>query len=272
MEQNANTQREHANRAGVSALEVARAWALRTFEVWYQPQHDLHDGRVIGAEALVRMRDSHGSLVSPAEFLPHVRALGLTSAFGAWVLATALRDFSALEGAPSLSVNVCAVQLADRETAATVRRIVRESDFPAELLTLEVTEEHALQPEALRTLQALYEDKIRLSIDDFGAGYAGLDLLSKLSVQEVKLDRSLTQRLGEERTCTICSAIVELSNLLGMEVVAEGIEDASQMVAAQAIGCATGQGYHYAKPMPFSDFADSWMLAYLDGERAWEVA
>jgi EAL domain-containing protein (putative c-di-GMP-specific phosphodiesterase class I) len=267
MEQQAHTIRQNTNRAGVDALDVARAWALESFEVWYQPQHDLYDGRLIGAEALVRMRDSSGALVSPTVFLPHVHALGLTSAFGAWVLATALGDFATLDEAPSLSVNVCALQLGDTDATATLRRVVQESGFPSTRLTLEITEEHELDAIAFLTLQALHKDKIRLSIDDFGAGYAGFDLLSKVPVQEVKLDRSLTQRISEERTKTICGAIVALGNSLGIEVVAEGIEDASQAKVAQSIGCTTGQGYHYAKPMPFSEFADCWISAHMEG--AW---
>lgn len=261
---NPPTCRAASNPERFTVIDVARAWAQDQFEVWYQPQFDLRDGRLLGAEALVRLRREDGSVAGPGEFLHHVMTLGLMSRLGEWILRSSLASFESLEGAPTLSVNVCASQLDVDGAGDTLSRIVQESSFPTALVTLEVTEEERLCESGVENLDILSDAGIRISLDDFGTGYSGLELLSKLPFHEVKLDRSLVQRMGEERTASVCRAVTNLADTLGIRVVAEGLEEERHVDAVKGAGCTIGQGFHFGAPMPFERFAELWVNEYLD--------
>ena len=235
--------------------------------VYYQPIINLqHNHTVVGAEALVRLLDYDGKMISPAEFIPVAEESGLIVSIGLWVLQQALRDlqrwhalgFSSL----TIAVNVAASQLKKPDFCAQVLAIVEELSLNCDMLKLELTEstimEDAIHGAALVDLS---QKGIYLAIDDFGTGYSSLSYLRKLPVKQLKIDRSFVMECEiDASAATIVQAIIGLGQTLGLEVLAEGIESKHQADLLQQWSCHYGQGYYFAKPMPEADFLN-WLKA-----------
>jgi diguanylate cyclase (GGDEF)-like protein len=212
---------------------------------------------VTGAEALLRWEHPTRGLVSPAEFIQRAERTGLIVAIGRWVLRTACRDAATWPhgagGPPTVAVNVSARQLADPRLVDDVTDALASARLPAERLLLEITETTlAEDTEAtLARLQALKAVGVRLAIDDFGTGYSSLAYLQRFPVDVLKIDKAFVDGVArDESDAAIVRAIVALAEALGVRTVAEGIEEPTQCAALRALGCAQGQGYLFARPLP----------------------
>jgi diguanylate cyclase (GGDEF)-like protein/PAS domain S-box-containing protein len=244
---------------------VRRAVADRRLVLHYQPVLSLASGEVVGAEALVRLRGDDGNLISPVEFVPIAEDLGLIGEIGLRVLAEACRTaagWQQLDGgrAVSIAVNVSTLQLQGPELIRQVSSALEVSGLAPELLTLEITEgaltAEPVVEETLRSLRAL---GVRLSIDDFGAGYSSLGRLRSFPVDELKIDRSFVAELTADGEATLVEAILAMAASLGLDVVAEGIESGEQAEALRARGCCRGQGFLFSPPVPADELA-AWLV------------
>jgi diguanylate cyclase (GGDEF)-like protein len=239
------------------ASALQRALADGELTLAYQPVVELATSRVTGAEALVRWQHDDED-VSPQEFLSVAEESGLVVALGEWVLHEtcaqgALWQESAWD--VGVSVNMSLRQLRSSRCVARVASALSESGLPPEALTIEVNERALVADVDLvsRRLAELGGLGVRLAIDDFGTGYAALAHLRRLSVDIIKIDPSFVGGLGQDATLTMLTkTIVRVGRDLGIEVVAEGIEQPRQLTELREMGCDYGQGFLIAKPMPVS--------------------
>ncbi len=227
-------------------------------EILYQPQFGAHDDRLTGAEALARWnhptlgRIGAGALFAVAERTDHVaplsRHIARLALAGAALWPTPLR----------LSLNVTAADLAAASFAEDLGATIAASAFPADRLTLEVTEQALLGDvqQARRSLQVLADSGVRVALDDFGAGFCNFRYLKLLPLDYLKLDRSMIDGItSDPRDLAVLRAIVAMARALDLEVIAEGIESEAQRALVAAEGCATYQGFLRAQPMSAGQFA-----------------
>ncbi len=246
----------HRMRAAlVQAVERAE------FTVQYQPIVDLRDGRVCGAEALVRWRRPDGTWVPPDQFIPLAEETGLVAEIDRRVLREACHRATGWQGAHpfSIHVNLSARQLHRPELVIEVGEILRDSGLPAGQLTLEITETWLSTDYAgaLQRLRELGRLGVHLAIDDFGTGYSSLARLRGMPVHQLKIDKSFTDELADELgPAPLAQAVIALAKTLDMQTVAEGIEQPVQARRLLALGCRYGQGFHYARPMPAEQLAE----------------
>jgi diguanylate cyclase (GGDEF)-like protein/PAS domain S-box-containing protein len=233
------------------------------FAVEFQPLVGLADGRVHGAEALVRWRHPRFGTLSPDRFIPLAEESGAIVPLGKWVLEESCRQARAwLDEFPSagvfVSVNLAVRQVWDSDVVADVAEVLDRTGLPPRLLQLELTESAVMGPAGrpLQALQALADMGVRIAIDDFGTGYSNLAYLSRLPVHVLKLDGSFVEGFREpggtrrEADEKIISAMVRLAHALGLTVTAEGVENAVQAERLRATGCDTAQGWYFARPGP----------------------
>ncbi|MFO0934658.1 MAG: EAL domain-containing protein [Planctomycetota bacterium] len=240
------------------ALSLGRdldtALARGELRVVYQPIVDLDDGRGVGAEALLRWTHPTRGEVLPSAFVAAAERSGAIVAIGRFVLRTACRDAAAWRrgtGATTfVSVNVSHVQLLDPAFPLDVREALLDAGLPAAALTLELVETRARGSVATlaRALDAVRAIGVRVAFDDFGTGFAALGDLARLPVDVLKLPRPFVAPLpGDD---TVARAILAIGRALGLDVVAEGVEDEAQAARLRALGCRRAQGFHFARPMP----------------------
>ena len=221
----------------------------------YQPQLNLNTSALIGLEALLRWRQEDGSLVPPDQFIPVAEHSGLIVGLGQWVLSTACQTMRALLDAGRaphrMAVNVSTVQLRDPGFFETVRTALSHSGLQGHHLELEITESVAVLPTQLlqSTLTALRAEGITIAIDDFGTGYSSLSYLEQLPLDRIKIDGTFVRQMGQPQGARIAEMVAQLGHKLGLNVLAEGIEDAAALQALLAMDCHEGQGYFIARPM-----------------------
>jgi diguanylate cyclase (GGDEF)-like protein len=246
----------------------------------YQPKTDIATGTVVGAEALVRWQHPTRGLIAPDAFVPAAEHSGLIKPLTSWVLDGALaqcrhwNDVSTRTCRPvradlSVAVNVSARNLLDERFAEEVRDALDRHGVAAALLTLEVTETAIMAdpPRAHAILQVLHGLGVKLSIDDFGTGYSSLSYLKLLPVNELKIDKSFVRHMNiEPNDFSIVRSVIDLAHNLGLETVAEGIEDHGTLQRLTALGCDFAQGYYLAGPMN-ADAFDAWLLADVEPSR-----
>lgn len=243
--------------------ELRRALQREEFVLFYQPQARLGDGRVIGAEALVRWNHPVRGMIAPDGFIPLAEENALINPLGEWVLRTACAQARAWieAGLPAMriAVNLCAGQLLQPDFDATVKRILADCDLPASLLELEITENTLMEhtEDTLSMLQRLHDLGIRLAIDDFGTGYSSLAYLKRFPVHVIKIDRSFIKNaLADADDASIVTAIIALAHSLRLEVVAEGVETGEHLQFLREHACDTMQGYYLREPVPADEFAE----------------
>jgi diguanylate cyclase (GGDEF)-like protein len=242
--------------------ELREALARDALEVWFQPQHCLQTGRVVGAEALARWPRADGTFVSPGEFIPVAEQSGLIKPLSDLVLRRFFDAATSFHGRGlqlRCSVNLSARNLTDPDTLELLRRLLDESGLPPAQIVVELTESSfADDPQHLmRTAHALRSLGVWQSIDDFGTGYSSLAYLRDLPVDELKIDQVFVRNLAEgSRSAPLVEAMIRLAHTLGLEVVAEGIEEKTAERFLADRGCDTGQGFLYAPAMPPNLFID----------------
>ena len=233
-------------------------------QVHVQPQGRLSDGQVTRVEALARWRHPELGDISPDEFIPVAERSGLIGPLTTLVLDASLAAcarWRATGHDVGVAVNLSTRSLHDADLVEEVERLLRRHGVPARRLTLEVTEGSVMADpaRAVALLHRLRDLGVRLSVDDFGTGYSSLSYLKRLPVQEVKIDRSFITSLREGgEDVAIVRAIVDLGRHLGLEVVAEGIEDQATWDLLASMGCDLGQGWHLGRAMPMDDLF-SWL-------------
>jgi diguanylate cyclase (GGDEF)-like protein/PAS domain S-box-containing protein len=249
--------------------DLRRALEMHEIVLHYQPKIDVASGEVVGVEALARWQHPTLGLLFPDAFIPTAEHTNLIGPFTSYVLDSALAQARswADQGMPlPVSVNLSGRNLLDENLPTEVADLLATHGVPASLLELEVTESAiTLDPvRARRILQSLSELNIRLSIDDFGAGYTSLSQLKTLPVDELKIDRSFVMTMASDaRDALIVRSVIELGQNLGLNIVAEGVETAEALATLRGFGCEVAQGYFIARPAPVDVF-DAWRLARED--------
>jgi EAL domain-containing protein (putative c-di-GMP-specific phosphodiesterase class I) len=241
---------------------LRRALERGEFVLYYQPQITLDSGHICGAEALIRWQHPDRGLMRPACFIPVAEESGIIEGIGEWVLRTACAHHRAWRAAGlatlRLGVNLSACQLRQRGLVEKVRAALLGSGLdPGQgALELEVTEMILQTP--MSNLQKLWELKelgILLTIDHFGTGHLSLGSLKHLPLNRLKIDRSFIEHLpGDTDDAATTSAIIAIGGVLGLTVLAEGVEKREQLEFLQARGCAEAQGYLFSEPMPEAQF------------------
>ncbi len=235
---------------------LRRAVDEQQLQVRYQPIVSIQDGSLAGIEALVRWQHPTGVLLPPQDFIDLAEDTGLIVPLGAFVLHTALLDLRqlSLNGAsPRISVNVSARQLTSQRFSQAVRRSLEESGVTPQRLSLEITESVLLTRSSAvyAVINELKSIGVSLSLDDFGTGHSSLDYLRRVPVDEVKIDRRfIADLLTSRQSRAIVSAVIRLAHDLGLQVVAEGIEQADQAACLADLGCDLAQGFYYSPPLP----------------------
>lgn len=236
--------------------ELHRAFESEEFTLFYQPQLRLADGAITGAEALIRWRHPVRGMLAPAAFLPALESGVLAAPVGLWVLDTACAQAALWrETHPDfcISVNLSAALFRNGDLPRLVVETLARHRLPPEALKLEITENIILDQHerVLAQLEHIRAAGVTLAFDDFGTGFASLNLLRSFPVTQIKIDKSFTQTMqSSPKEKVIVSGLIDLALRLGLEVVAEGVENESDAEFLRSLGCETGQGYLFGVPVP----------------------
>ena len=249
--------------------ELRQAIARDQLYLVFQPQLQLDDGQLIGAEVLVRWAHPEKGEILPGQFIPLAEETGLIQDIGSWVLKRACATLQGwLPQYPGmvLAVNLSPRELRSRECVERVRGCLERYGVPAAALELELTEGVLLEDveQCIANMRALKALGVRFSIDDFGTGYSSLTYLKRLPLDRLKIDRSFTQDLGvggNGSNVLLVETILMIARNLGLECVAEGIETPEQLEHLKALGCEFGQGYLLGRPLVEADFLKRLMQA-----------
>jgi diguanylate cyclase (GGDEF)-like protein/PAS domain S-box-containing protein len=245
--------------------ELDRALKRDELELFYQPQVSLADGRLIGAEALIRWRHPERGLLYPAEFMPAVHTSAFSNDVAWWVMETACRRSREWERSGfsiPVGVNLSPSQFQVDNFTETVVKVLNRTGLSPRLLEIEVTEDILLNDDerAAEIFARLRDAGVRLAFDDFGTGYGSLSYLKKFPFDRLKIDRSFVRALcAGTDDAAIVSSTIALSKLLGLSVIAEGIENAATADLLVSMGCNEGQGYFYGRPVPAGEFEQRWL-------------
>ncbi|MFV3404194.1 MULTISPECIES: phosphodiesterase DibA [Pseudomonas] len=247
----------HAQQRVETAGELRRALEQDELRVFFQPVHDLFNARMIGVEALVRWQHPQRGLVPPGDFIPVAERTGLIAEIDAWVLRQACQQMVQWQAEGKqldfVAVNISSRLFGQHELYRQVADVLHETGLAPALLEIEVTESAVMEdPEvALEQLHRLRELGLNLAIDDFGTGYSSLLRLKRMPVQKLKIDQGFVAGLPhDEDDVAIVRVIIALARSMGMQVHAEGIEQAEQARFLLEQQCQLGQGYWFGRPVP----------------------
>jgi EAL domain-containing protein (putative c-di-GMP-specific phosphodiesterase class I) len=240
--------------------EIQSALESGQFELYYQPIVHLASSRIAGFESLIRWNHPRRGLVPPAEFISLAEMNGLIVPMGEWILNEATRTLehfdraaTAKHGPLYMSINVSGRQFVESDLPVLLRRVLDSRAIAPGQVKLEITETLLMEnPElAALSLKQVKDLGIRVAIDDFGTGYSSLSYLNRFPIDTLKIDRSfVTSMFNSDKSLEIVRMLTELARCLGMDIIAEGIEEETQADQLRTLGCEYGQGYLYAKPMP----------------------
>lgn len=251
------------NQQSIVLLELEtrlrKAIEREEFEVFYQPQYEIKTNAFIGVEALIRWNHPELGMVSPARFIPLAEETGLIIPIGEWTIRKACQQIKAwqkdLQHPIRLAVNLSVLQFKTRKITSTIAGILKETDFPAEQLELEITESMAMDAEY--TVSILHEFKklgVKVAIDDFGTGYSSLSYLRRFPIDTLKIDQSFIQDMvSDANDRSIVSTIISMAHHLKLRVIAEGVEDREQFDLLKSFQCDETQGYYFHPPLPIAD-------------------
>ncbi|MDZ5602988.1 EAL domain-containing protein [Pseudomonas sp. RP23018S] len=247
----------HAQHRVETAGELRRALEQNELRVYFQPVHDLTSGVMVGVESLVRWEHPERGLVPPGDFIPIAERTGLIGEIDLWVLRQACSQMMRWQAQGRslafVAVNISSRLFSQRGLYLEVAQVLAETGMNPALLEVEVTESAVMDdPEvSLEQLHRLRELGLRLAIDDFGTGYSSLLRLKRLPVQKLKIDQGFVAGLpDDDDDIAIVRVIIALARSMGMQVHAEGIEQAEQADFLLQQGCQLGQGYRFGRPMP----------------------
>lgn len=246
-----------------SSIEARLKRALQNdgFTLHYQPVVDMKSGRVIGAEALLRLNADGESAIGPDRFIPVAESAGLIGRVGEWVAAEACRQHEEWrrEGLPpvTIAINVSPLQFRQRGFVKRLHDIIDSFGTDPAWMQIEVTESTVMDnvEDAIETLNDIKSMGIKIALDDFGTGYSSLSHLSNLPLDKLKVDQSFVRRIGHDRASrAITEAIIALGRSLDLEVVGEGIDSEDALSYLQQQGCDQAQGFFISRPLPAAEF------------------
>jgi EAL domain-containing protein (putative c-di-GMP-specific phosphodiesterase class I) len=241
--------------------DLRRALERKQLDVHYQPIVALEDQTLLGFEALVRWHHPDRGMVYPADFIPAAEETGLIVSIGEWVLREACAQLRAWQqefdecSSLVVNVNLSPRQLLRPELITEVGAILKETGLAPQCLKLEITENVMIENtgavlEVLTNLRAL---GVQLGLDDFGMGYSALSYLRQFPFQTLKIDRSFVSGMHEGGNAEIIRAILSMAKGLSMDVTAEGVETAEQLMGLQQLDCESAQGFYFDKPLARDD-------------------
>lgn len=246
-------------------VEMRRALVNREYELHYQPIYDMGSRRRMHAvEALIRWNHPQRGLVGPDYFIPAAEESGLIRDIGRWVVQEACLQMSRWQDKSFfVSINVSSMQIPKGLSLEWLRETIRQSDVDPGRLIFEITESALLQDnqETHRWLSEVERLGVRLSVDDFGTGYASIGFLRAFCLQQLKIDRSFVRdMLRDEKQRDMVKSIVGIARNMGMTVTAEGVEDAETLSALKALGCDFAQGFHLSHPLPAQELSGHFLF------------
>ena len=242
--------------------ELGHALAAEQFELYFQPQMHLESGEVIGFESLVRWQHSERGLIGPGEFIPVAEETGQIVPLGNWVLRESCKAAAKWPEGLRVAVNLSAVQFRSSAVLDLVDEALYQSGLAPERLELEITESALIEDHdgAQATLMALRARGVRVAMDDFGTGYSSLAYLRRFPLDKLKIDGMFVRSLDSDQDAqAVVTAIITLAKALRLDITAEGVETAEQLVMLRALGCGDVQGFLISRPMPGHEVA-----AYLE--------
>ncbi|WP_339950172.1 EAL domain-containing protein [uncultured Albimonas sp.] len=238
------------------AMALREALAREEFELWFQPQALLADGRITGFEALLRWRRPGHGLVLPGEFVPVAEKTGLIRPIGAWVIREACRAAAQWPQAYGVAVNASPAQLTQTDFVEQVSDALIAAGLAPERLEIELTEASLIADHG-RMLEVMVELKaagVRVAMDDYGAGLASLGALRSFPFDRLKIDRAFIDAMDRDpAAAAMVEATLLQARALNMPVMAEGVEDAAHLERLRRQGCEQAQGYYFGRPMPLAD-------------------
>jgi diguanylate cyclase (GGDEF)-like protein len=248
-----------------------RAVRRREFALYYQPQYALHNGELVGLEALVRWQHPREGLRFPKDFVPAAEQCGLMVEIGAWVLESACRQLALWREqgiAPArLALNVSVQQLRAGDFVQLVGDTLARMGLPPQMIELEVTETVFAEEDARLALRNLAALGVRVALDDFGTGYSSLNYLRQHPVDAIKIDRTFMSEVPDNyQATTLLATIIDMAHALGKQVVAEGVETLPQLDYLRERGCDMAQGFVLARPLNVADVTER--LAQRSGSTA----
>ena len=232
--------------------DLRHALARDELELHYQPLIDLADERIVGFEALLRWRHPERGIIGPNDFIHIAEETGLIIAIGSWVLGAVCEQLPRWPEAIHVSANVSPVQVRP-QLVDEVQELLTRHRIAPERLVLEITESLVLDPHTKPIVASLRELGVQLALDDFGTGYSSLGSLQRFPLDVLKLDRTLIASLGETGGAAVVRAAIELGQALHVAVIAEGIEGHLQLRTLRDLGCTTGQGFLFHRPLTLGD-------------------
>ena len=243
--------------------ELHLAFERNEFLLHYQPKVEVKTGKIVGAEALVRWQSPKRGLVPPGKFVDLMDEIGLGTALGVWVLHTACAQLAAwdLMGLPpiTVSINISPTQFEQTDIVAAVMNALAQYDLGHHRLELEILEGTAVEAsvQTHNKLLGLQERGVQIALDDFGTGYSSLVYLTRIPAKVLKLDQEFIRRLvTDPRQTAIVASIILLAQGLGMQVVAEGVEEQAQLQILKDMDCDLFQGYLFSRPVPAAAFME----------------
>lgn len=246
------------------SAQLRHALERNEFELHYQPKVNIATHQLCGAEALLRWKHPDEGLVPPRGFIATAEQIGLMSPITNWVLITALRQCKAWQDAGidiPVSVNLSTRTFQNPKLLERIEWAVQEAGVNSDCLEIEITEQTLMKDldHGTEVLKRLKEMGVHVAIDDFGTGYSSLSRLRRLPLNTLKIDRSfLTEMAGHEDNPVIVRSIIDLGHNLGLQVLAEGVENDQAWKTLESLGCDAVQGYHVSQPLPGQSFS-SWM-------------
>jgi len=248
---------DRTNRKNVGLLgSLNNAIATDQLLLHFQPKVDIHTGKMLGVEALLRWQHPEDGMIPPGNFIPQAEQTNLINPITEWVLDKALGRMSAWRGDgfhPVMAVNISARNLQDPAFEETVYSLLEKHNVPANRLELEVTESSLMNNprHAIKLLTDLANSKITISIDDFGTGYSSLEYLCELPATIIKIDQYFVKNISQGKAIkNIIKSATKLAHSLDMEVVGEGVEDEEGLKFLADIGCDIAQGFYFSRPIP----------------------
>lgn len=256
---------DNARNVLVMEGDLHKALEKRRFSLNYQPRVDTYTSEIVGAEALLRWNHPERGMVSPVEFIPILEASGLIVEVGHWVILESVRqvkqwiDEGLWSDTMRLGVNISPRQFRSPNFFSEVMDLLKKYDFPPHFLEMEITEGIVIQnlEETVRTMQIFIDEGINFALDDFGTGYSSISYLKQLPVSILKIDQSFVRDLTLDRNDRVLvETISAMGNLLGLEVVAEGVETQDQLSLIKEYGCRYYQGYLCSRPLLAEKFKE----------------
>lgn len=255
------------------ASDLDQAVQAGNFEVYVQPKVGIADGRVAGAEALVRWRQESGRLISPADFIPFAERSGSVIPIS-WLVfdrvAALAEGWSSLPAGFTVAINVSAQVLDHTQFRSRLGRLKAALDARDIQLTLELTEESLVKGrnEGSGKLERIRKMGVGLAIDDFGKGYSSLTYLKEIPATEIKIDKQFIGSVASDsKDLHIVKATIDLAHAFGMQVVAEGVDNDQSLRVLAELGCELAQGFYIARPMR-ADLIVEWVRRYTNGKTA----